>query len=716
MIEAQEVLNIQSGIVSLYRCTNGVLGLVSGDKRLYLVETDRWHIRQRYEFSRLGTHPKHSALSYDARYFAYADAHELFVLDLHNAPAVEVIDLGTQHATDIAFDVSGKYLIVGTDEGRVWIWRSSEKEVLTRLTSFPEHSHNMLLPLHNYVSAIKGYRHWCASAGYGDSIVISDLSTMRQFKRVHSGRSRINVLEFLDEHAVLAGNEEGKLVKLFIREHQPHTLASPGVGAIAHIVLLREHGFALAASSHNHIALIETDTMQTLDSGYIQIAENISAMIMDEANILLVATHSGVLYRVELMVVGLLKQYVDDEAYALAYALVESNALLKKSDAYAELERRFYTYYAETLKYLLAGKENEARKAIEIFVKIGTKKRMIDDLFYAFAHYSRLQFLVGQKKYAVAYDLIQSYKPLQKTPEYKAMEAEWEMRFERAQKLLVKGDNSASKAMLKPFANVVQKAPLVQLLLQLSNRVIAFSHALQTHDFQTLHTFIQEYPQLRTMPSYQKLIASCDSLIETIMNALKADRFDEAFSASEMLMEVPHLKKHYAHIEHFIQKAQQLQHAHIAQQWRQCYGILDSMIELSVLPRSKVLETKWQQTMSRCEERAYAGDAKAVLEKFMPLLPLSSRQERMGTILRVAYRVQLRHLDNGAPEYVVGIKQYLELFGTDSEIRGLMRNRGEEVVAPEPKSRDHWLNHYRRLPDFIYKIGYNHRDTDAEEK
>jgi hypothetical protein len=693
---------LRSKIITLAWLHQERLGVVTDDKKAVLINSNNGAVEKNFGFASLGTHANRIAFSPNGNRFIYAHAQHIYVIDLETQKAIHRVTIDTAQIDILCFDNSSNYIVVGTDQGRVFTWHCDPMQMLSRLTSFPEHTHKMMPPLRNYVSAIANYKHLVASSGYGDSVVISNLSTGVSPIRIYPGRSRVNVIVFLDESKVLIGNDEGKVVKLFIHENRPHRQVSASIGAIKHLLVLSDRTFALAASTHKDIALLNIETMEVIESHYLSFKQNITSIVLGSDMLVYVALESGEIFSVKLMPVELLKNRIENRQYELAYALIEEVPLLKQSSWFEDLEKIFSQHYAKAIRSLLLRDDPGAFHHLEAFIRTASKKKIIQELFYAFHHYPRLQFLLKKGRLSAAYGLVEEHRALRMTPEFQAIEKQWERYFEQAQKLIIQGKEAEAKKLLQAFNMVSSKAPLIRLVLEVSTDILIFSKAIASRDYKSLHLMSKRYPSLKLMPSYQSVIEEAEALIEAIMNALKEDQFEKAQASCELLLEVPHLKKHYEHISRFIQKAEHLFRAQTDNELRQCYATLDSFVELAILPRSKILESQWQERIQQCETAALAGDAKAILKRIKAVMPLPSRQEKLGSLLRLTYLLQLKGLAIEDKRFETGVMQYLKFFGNDNEMRTLLSTRNM-IIKAETFSRDHWLEFYTALPDFIYE-------------
>ncbi|MEA1918357.1 MAG: WD40 repeat domain-containing protein [Campylobacterota bacterium] len=702
MIKPYRIVKLNSKIVSMACFSDNRLGVITDDHYVHFLNTPKGSIDKTFMLASMGNQPKKLAFSSDAHYLAYATQHYIYLIDLEIQKAITRIEIDAAQAEILCFDSDNKHLIAGTNTGRVLLWQCEHQEMLSRLTSFPEHTHHMIPPLNNYVSALAHYRHLVASSGYGDSVVISDYLSGAHPIRIYSERSRINTIVFLDENCLLVGNEEGKVGKLYIHENRPHRQLSASIGAIKHMVILSDKTFALVASTHKDIALINIDTMEVIESHYISVTDNITAMVLGRDMLLYIAQESGLISCAKLMPVETLQMRIENRQFELAYELVQEFPILKESSWFHDLEKIFAQHYAMAIQALLLGDDNRAHHHLKAFIHTPIKKKNVQDLFYAFHHYKRLQYLLEKSLLNAAYGLVEAYPPLKMTPEFRAIEKEWEDLFSKAQKLIIKDKEIEAKKILQAFNRVSSKAPLIRLLLEVSTDIIHFSKAIASRDYTRLHKMTKRYPALKMMPSHQSVIEESDLLIEEIMNALKEDRFKDAHARCELLLDMPHLQKHYEHISHFIQKAEHLFRVEADNELRQCYETLDSAAQLAILPRSKMLESRWQDMMNVCENAALKGDVADILKCIKPVMPLPSRQEKLGSLLRLAYLIQIRTLDKDDQGFQIGVTNYARFFGSDSELQQLLKQRDIDIPWIS-LPRDHWLTFYSTMPAFIYE-------------
>ena len=703
-------------IIVMQHLDDDSLGIVTASKTVTVFPPDASVPRHQFRIEELSPLEHGSAFSPDGSRFAFAHA-------VSNGYAVRIIDTATKelirsYGTQenpvelLAFDAAGTYLLAGTSTGRVFLWRTDGSGLLARLSSFPEYTpHLMRLPRENYVSAAAFQQHLVATTGYGGSIVVTNIRTLANTRRIKPGRARIDTLIFLDERRLLAGNEDGILMLIHTDEHHRTQRIGTGVGPIRHLLLLPDPRFALVASAFNHIALVDVETMELLDNRFITTPEPVRAIALGSDTTVTVATESGHILEAPLSPFTDFADLIDEGRYPEAYALCDRHPFLKSGERYRMLEEAFGLYYTRAQHFLADGRNDDARSLLHPFMKTTSKAKTVQDLFNAFDHYPRLRHLASEQKYSTAYGLCGRFPTLRESPACKGMEAAWHKAYATAQKLALKGLDKEARQSFGNFLTVAEKSPYIRLLLHNKATLVAFAKALQARDYIALKKLTEREPILRDTPSYKEAIRSADTNIEAIMEAVKEGAFEKAELLNAELRRIPHLAHHCDKISRFIEKATKIQRRYDAGDMFAFYEQLDIAPDLAVLPCAKTSEQRWRDIMDRCEAAAQQGDIVTIKSELGPLLMLPTRSDKVGNLLRMAYQVQIkRHLARKDAERAGhAIERYIDLFGIDNETRQLIRllnSLGEDLFLSDEQQQNRprslWLSATKgHLPDTL---------------
>lgn len=699
----------ESPIIALYPLQFPMLGIVTANHEIHLYNSSD-HSHERLlrlnipEEAKLYCtfDPVQNRLAFGTSY-----SKALHLIDLDQKKTIRKFELDDQYPTVLAFDPSGLYLICGTDQGRVLLWRSDSSTLIARMHSFPEYAaYSTIKPKFNFVSAIAFDKEWVATSGYGGSVVITDYLGQTQTQRLHAGYVKNSALLFHQE-SLIVGNQSGTLLKLDRNTKHPNQRLSTPLGPITHLLQAGTEPYILAASEQRRILLIDAEEMKIIDDTYIELENTITALCKDEEDKVYVGTDKG-----ELIVFNLEPEHELDSLIALkkyseAYLYVQKEPLLKHSTSYQELEAIFQIEMESARLALEKGDPDKAKAIVDPFNP--AKSKEIATLTIAYSHMHRLAYLFNQQKFSPLYGLVTQYPPLRLTSLFSQVEKFWSDKFGRAQKFMIMGKIKECRAELQLFTTVSEKGPFIQLLLQHFDILKICSKAIYEHDYRTLMSLGHRYPIIRKLPSYIQLISEVGELVPAITDALKNQSFEQASLLLKELSEVTQYEEEYGRLKLFATLASNLHHAMHHEQWRSAYRLLDSHRELMILPWAQELEAQWYEKLLRCENYAIQGDASAVKKEFTNVISLPKRHERIGDLLRTAYQVQLKQLLRKDPHRLkAGIDAYIELFGTDTELRFLIKSAQTQglTITLQPiqlhaKSRDQWLANITMLPNRI---------------
>lgn len=699
----------ESPIVAIYPLKYPKIGVVTGNHEFYLYDAAE---NTKERLLRLNI-PQETQMfcAFDPVHFRFAfgtgESNVLHIIDLEQKKAIRKFELDEQSPTALAFDPTGSYLICGTDQGRVLLWRTDSSVLIARLHSFPEYTtFSTIKPKVNYVSAILFEGNFVATSGYGGSIVVTDYMSQTQTQRLHAGYVKNSALLFYHER-ILVGNQSGTILKLDRSAKYPNERLATALGPITHLLRVGPEPYILAASDQRRILLINGEEMKVVNDRYIELEHVVTALSKDDNGKIYVGTEKGELFHFDLEPHHQLDSLIASREYAQAYLYAQQEPLLKKSRSYEDLESIFESKMDLARIALEHGENEKAKTMLAPFHP--AKSKEIAMLTTAYTHIKRLEYLYSQQKFSPLYGLVEQYPQLRSTAIFAQTEKLWATHFARAQKLMLMGKIKECRAELQLFTTVGVKGPFIQLLLQHFDILKVCSKAIHEHDYRTLKQLSHRYPIIRKLPSYIQLIDDVGELAPAITEALKNKAFEQAHLLLDELGEVIQYEEEFVRLKAFASLASNLDHAISNEHLRSAYRLLDTHPELMILPWAKELELQWYEKLKRCESYAVKGDAASIKKEFTNIISLPKRHERIGDILRMAYQVQLKYLlHKNQDGFKTGAENYSELFGMDTELRHLLKTAQTQGlnVTLQPsqyqiKQRDQWLANIPMLPNRI---------------
>jgi WD40 repeat protein len=651
------------------------------------------------------------SVSNDGAFIAYVhnDKKTLHIIQTQTGTIIHSFTAYKQEIDIISFDPSAHYLIIGTAKGRILEYSLISKSFIDRLTSFPEHRASELIGFKtNYVSALAFIDNVLLCSGYGGSVVLSNLHTHTNMIRFHNGRSRVNALAFIDTHSFLEGNDQSTLKKVSVTQHRLIRQISLSIGNIKQIIPLNALPFAVVTSHFNTIALVNYETMELVKKEFITTQQTITYIACTSDYDLYIAHEENSILHVNLLPLDALERYIENSFFEHAYQLCNNNILLQHTQSYKKLQSLFSHHYATALKLLIQKKEEAAQKELAPFKKV--KKEECETLFSHFRHYEKMGELFTQKKYAVIYGLTTQYPLLKATPLFKKLQNLWYEQFYEAYALLQTNNESAAKKSIYDFFSVAQKRPLISMLFTQPDRIEKFYTAAHQHDKEHLEQLLQKYPQLHDLSPVPTPTHHYDNEIKAFHLALEDHDFQRAQRSLEAIKDRPHLQRHFSELEQKLTSVKKFFYFYEKHKYYNCYQLMDSRPELSFLKECATLNKAWSLIILRCEKASITGDVKRIKKEFGSLLELKSRSNKIGAILRLAYRNQIlfKIKKRESRAYHNGIINYLNFFGNDDELEYLMSEIKQRSFTlplfkqkPIRKERISWLKNSFKLPNNI---------------
>lgn len=603
------------------------------------------------------------AFSSDGEFAAFAKGSSLYILEIKTDTIHQTLSLTNDTMTAISFDSSGKYLIVGTQEGRILQYKGAEGLFLSRLHSFEKNKS---------ITALASYKDLLASATKNGTLCIINLSTKKK-KILKPTHKAISALLFLDEDRVLAGSADGTLYLYNLHNIQENITIYAPLKRISEIVAIKESDFLLVHSSSSEISLIDIKNKKLLLARYIQTPSPIEKMLYAQESLFIALSDSRIIKVAILSTEELYEAMLHNQLHR-AYKLIEHNPLLITTTLYKQLLERYKIAYKTALSELQNDHIEEARLLLKPYTQISQTKEQARNCLKAFENYPRFCELELQKSYSLAYTMSASYPLLQETLPYKKMEQSWREALLGAQKVLLSSKRSEAKELLDPFATVRSKREIIKLILHKNDLFVSFLKVAQKNDLHTALEIAQRHQMLQELPSYKTLLAQVDKNIEKIQKYIHKGDLLEAQTLLKELDGLKDFQKSFDRLQADLLAMQALHGAYEENDISMCYEILDANPSLSTTQLAHLLERHWSKTIQICEYHALEANVKGIKERLQELLTLPSRREKIGDLLRLSFqrKITLFLEDKMYHNAQNIIYSYIDIFGDDCEILELM--------------------------------------------
>lgn len=605
---------------------------------------------------------------------AIANHHIIYIISTKDKTLLQTIKTNVGIIELISFVPDSKYIVIGTNAGRVVQYRYDGRAQLSRLCSFGHNTSTTRIK-HNYVSAFAFKKNIFASTGYGGTITILKMNSYIHRHNIDASRVRINALCFLDDNRIVSGNVEGLVQIHSLKKYQATKSISTPFRNIKQILLMPNPHFILVSAEDTKLILIDVSIAKILSTAYLSFNDNVSLLALHNKKELFVTLESKEIFKILLPKTDDLKKHLFENSLDEAYALIEMDPMLQGTREHKRVEVMYDKMYMQAIDALVQGNAKEARKLMAMFRDIPSKKSDVNAIFKAFEYYPRFKTLCLDKKYSLAYAMADKHPALKKTYQFKKIEETFKETFSFAQKQVILGRVDVAKEILHPYITSLSKKALINLVLNQNEEFIKFLKAIQDKEYTSINKLIKQNPSFADTPSYIALTNNIDKSLNEVRRLVDKAEADEAIQKIKTLIRIPSIQNELKELYQECQLIKKLQVAYAKNDFVTCYEIIDSSYALNDLELTRMLEQHWTKLINECELSALKGDVKNIKKTLQELIHVSTRVDKVGDLFRLAFQVRIKALlakkSFKNAEHI--IYSYIDIFGLDSEVRLLMK-------------------------------------------
>jgi len=645
------------------------------------------------------------AFSETSELMAIANANIIYIVSTANKALLQTIKTNDGIIEIISFVPNSRYVITGTNHGRVMQYRYDGRAQLSRLCSFGHiHLENRSKSRikNNYVSAFAFHDKFFASSGYGGVITILKMNSYTNRYIIDSSKVRINALCFLDNNKIVSGNIDGLIQIHSLKKYQAVKNIDTPFRKIKNIIVMPNRNFIMVSAEDKNLIVIDTRIAKIVTTSYLNFKDNVSHISLSGDDNLLVVLQSKQIFKVELPTAKQLKSYILHNEIDKAYELIEKDPMLKGTREHKRVEVMYENMYMKAITALTHTNTQEARKLMKMFSDIPSKKDDVNSIFKAFEYFPRFKTLFLEKRYALAYAMAEKHPALKHTRQFKKMEEAFKEAFSFAQKQILIGREDVAKEVLSVYATTVSKKPILNLILKQNKDFLKFLKVIQDKDYVSMDALIKKNPSFSEIPTFVALKDSAQTSLDEIENLIDKGEVGDAIEHIKLLLNTPNIKSELQALYKECKLIQKLQEAYAKDDFILCYEILDTSKFIDSLELVKMLEAHWSKLMNECEIFALKGDIKSIKKILGELIRVKTRVDKIGDLLRLSFQVKIKvlmskqHLKSA--ENI--IYSYIDIFGADAEIRLIMcmyeklSSNKLAITLPQEQNvtRDAWLN------------------------
>jgi len=642
--------------------------------------------------------------SNDGKLFAFANSTIIYTIHMPTQKLIKTINTDGEKIEIMEFDPSNNYIIAGSNNGRVLQYTFDSSLLLSRLCSFPYKRDEKYSKIKkNFVSSFAFYKNYLACSGYKNAIFIIDFISQSDKEAIIHSRSRIDALCFLNEDTLISGNKDGEVDIISLKNTHTYKRLNAPFGNIKQILIMPNPNYIMVASK-TQIAIFDIKNYKLIDTDYIKLNANISNIIIQNNELLLMIFDDTSIIKVELPNTEKLKSLIAHNLLDKAFDLIAKEEMLKNSKEHKELEKKYKDIYIKAVEALINNDKKSAIQLTQIFKDTKQKKEEIKSLFDAFENYPQFQNHFKEKKLPIAYAMATKYPALQYTQEYKEMEKEWKEAFKCAQKQILSGKEDSAKECLKKYITIISKRESIQLILKQNKEFIDFLKAIEKKDYKKISHLCAKNELFTQIPLWHTMLENMQKDLQTAKDYMKKGDIPKAQQYLLKLHEADSIKNEVEILQSHCKEIISLQNAYKANDFKQCYEMIDLHKYLRSTNLGIMLQKHWFKIIHQCEQYAIRGDIENIKKTIKNLILINTRRGKIGDILRLGFHTKIqtmitkKQIQNAQKT----IYLYIDTFGIDKEINSLMKTFENNFAtklaitydANKKATRDSWIHSY----------------------
>lgn len=303
-----------------------------------------------------------------------------------------------------------------------------------------------------------------------------------------------------------------------------------------------------------------------------------------------------------------------------------------------------------------------------------------------------LNSLIEKNNINEAYNLIKINPIFENSIEYNFLEKKYRLAYKEATLGLIGKDKTAIIKMKSIYRDVISKKEEIENLDKAFKEYKHLQDLFLEKKYAICYALIDKYPPLKSTPEYRKLEERYKSSLLAAQHQMSIDRQDLARTIlsdyiiikSKRPIIKPLLENNNEFLAHQgINKTKAkldtntllFHQAYNHNEFKRCYEILDENSTLNDLELSKLLNKHYQNIISKCDEFALSGDIQSVQNELGDLLKISTRKEKIGSLLKVSFQAKIKILVDKKlyREAENMIYSYMDIFGIDFGLSPLMK-------------------------------------------
>lgn len=515
--------------------------------------------------------------------------------------------------------------------------------------------------------------HLVATASYDRNINLFDFASMSLKTKLRAHIAPVMRIQFLTKNRLLSIDKKNSAIVWDLVNYTVITRLQGIHDDITRVVFADER-FIFIATKLGYILAYDASTYKLISHRFIKVDSSITVLFFDEiTKHLYIAAEDG-----HIFVYNIYNNeqniaiYFEEKKYDLLQECVNDNPLLSHTKTYETFELLWQKSIQKARGYLELCDKEKAKKVVENFLTIPSKKQYVQKLFNDFTEYDKFLQYIKQNKIALAYAMVNTYPIYKETKIFKDIEAQWVSAMQLAQKQLqIPNSLDKIKEILAPYRGVSEKMPIIQDFMQNYVAFSRFKASLGEKNFKMAFEYVKKHPFLRTTKEYDSLMTYSDTLYIKAKKLQASGDTHSAIKLYKVLIDFEDFRDEVKLIISEIENEHKFYAALRENDLSTAYNLLSASEILQTTKDGIKLEEVWDSDYTKAG--VYASDANidGVKSALANYLGIKSKFIAIATVVSWCY---LSELDNAIKNKVEqkaienGIKNFVLYFGVTEQL------------------------------------------------
>lgn len=680
-------------LIAKYKLNSSILSIGSNKNNIILLDSS-YHVyefntntfiytKKIFDFENHHSFSKACAVSmqgYIAIGIPKSNICEIFHLENKNLKHIKTLEWHKADIYNIRFSRDGKFLITGGEDGKVFLFRLPDFNVV-----------NILPPRPDYISNIHFGRiaNLIVYSSYDLHNCVFDMEENKIIGTFVTNSVVEDIVFFDDDKKIFcicsngdSGIYDIESKSLNLKHNYNEWLTRGG--------LSKDGNYAYIGSRGNLLSYLNLATNSPKYQAKLELEYGVASMRVANAKLHL-GYSDGHLHIFDLAKFeDKLQIAINKKDYKNAKNISDKNISLKTLKNYIDfMDNTWQELFQKAKIKLQEDLSNENMSHIindlEAFFEDESKKQVFSDFVSNIGIFKDFNVAIANKDYALAYKIADENTMLKQMSEFEKLEEIYHQIFENAKNLLINpSEESSNKAnmLLKPFMNVASKKDSINNLLRNTNKFIQAESLAKNKHFGEYFRLVENFKEIQNTKTYKKILALGKQIIATINELESKGKYNKALELNEVLMQFIPFKLVANDKKNEINLRLKFLELYNKKAYKQIYQSLDLFAIFKGSTEYVAMNNHFNQIFDSAFDCINNNNYEMAYKILKDCFDMPFWKNRLDNIFNISYLNEIQANINNKEKVInwnLTLESYINMFGKNDEIIKIC-SKNDEII------------------------------------